>query len=80
MPRSAEVTDAYLRFQAARRIHEACIERLGATYITGSSHEIELAVSALMDASQSIADRQRDLIFAQMYQDGIDPITRRSFR
>jgi hypothetical protein len=79
MPRSAEVTDAYLRLQSARRVHEACLCRLEAAYITGSPHEIELAVSAVLDASQSIADRLRDQVFAQMYQDGIDPITRRSF-
>jgi hypothetical protein len=77
MPRSTEVADAYLRLQAARRVHEACLCRLEASYIVGSPHEIDLSVSALLDSSRSLADRVRDQIFAQMYHDGIDPITRR---
>ena len=65
--------------QAARRVHEASLSRLEATYIVGSPDQVELAVSALVDSSQAIADRLRDLIFAQLIRDGIDPITRRSF-
>ncbi|MEH2517373.1 hypothetical protein V1279_002946 [Bradyrhizobium sp. AZCC 1610] len=79
MPRSPEETDAYLRLQSARRIHEATICRLEAAYINGSPEDVEMATSALLDTSQVIADRLRDLVFAQMYRDGIDPITRRSF-
>jgi hypothetical protein len=79
VPRSAEVTDAHLRFQAARRVHEACLCRLEAAYIVGTPQEVELATSALLDSSQSLADRLRDQVFAQMIQDGIDPISRRSF-
>jgi hypothetical protein len=79
MSRSSEVTDAYLRLQAARRVHDACLQRLEAAYIIGLPHEIELSASGLLDSSQSLADRLRDLVFAQMRQDGIDPITRRSF-
>jgi hypothetical protein len=78
MSRSAEVTEAYLRLQAARRVHESCLCRLEAAYIVGSHLEIDLATSALLDSSQSLADRLRDQVFAQMFQDGIDPITRRS--
>ena len=79
MSRSPEVTDAHLRLQAARRIHEACLCRLEAAYINGTPNDVEMATSALLDTSQTIADRLRDLVFAQMRHDGIDPITRRSF-
>lgn len=76
--RSPDETDAYLRLQAARRVHEACLCRLEAAYINGSANEVELLVSALLDSSQTIADRLRDLVVAQLYRDGIDPMTRRS--
>ncbi|WFU52201.1 hypothetical protein QA639_21070 [Bradyrhizobium pachyrhizi] len=77
MPRNPEVTDAYLRFQAARRVHEACLCRLEASFIVGSPEQVELSISALMDSSQALADRLRDQVFAQLIDDGIDPITRR---
>ncbi|MCS3890498.1 hypothetical protein [Bradyrhizobium elkanii] len=78
MPRSPEVTDAYLRLQAARRVHEACLCRLEASFIVGSPEQVELSISALLDSSQTLADRLRDQVFAQLRDDGIDPITRRS--
>lgn len=78
MPRSPEVTDAYLKFQAARRVHEACLCRLEASFIVGSPEQVELSISALLDSSQTLADRLRDQVFAQLRDDGIDPISRRS--
>jgi hypothetical protein len=74
---NVEVTDAHLRFLAARKVHEACLCRLEAAYIVGSPQDVEMANSALLDASQSLADRLRDQVFAQLAQTGIDPITRR---
>lgn len=78
MPRSPQEIDAYLNLQAARRIHESCIARLEACYIAGTPNQVELATSALLDSSQAIADRLRELVFAQMRNDRIDPNTRRS--
>jgi hypothetical protein len=78
MPRSPAVTDAYLKFQAARRVHEACLCRLEASYVVGTPEQVELSISALLDSSQTLADRLRDQVFAQLMEDGIDPITRRS--
>ena len=66
----------YLALQAARRVHEACICTLEAAYLNGSPHEIDMSTSALLDSSQTIADRLRDLIFAQIFRDGINPVTR----
>jgi hypothetical protein len=74
---NAEVTDAHLRFLAARKVHEGCLCRLEAAYIVGSPEDVELANSALLDSSQSLADRLRDQVFAQLVATGIDPITRR---
>ena len=78
MLRSPAITDAYLKFQAARRVHEACLCRLEASYIVGTPEQVELSISALLDSSQTLADRLRDQVFAQLTEDGIDPITRRA--
>jgi hypothetical protein len=80
MPRNPEITDAYLKFQAARRVHEACLCRLEASFIVGSAEQVELSISALLDSSQTLADRLRDQVFAQLREEGIDPITRRPIR
>lgn len=77
MPSSSDVADAYLKFQAARRVHEACLCRLEASFIVGSPEQVELSISALLDSSQTLADRLRDQVFAQLRDEGIDPITRR---
>jgi hypothetical protein len=77
MPRSPDIADAYLMFQAARRVHEACLCRLEASFINGSAEQVELSISALLDSSQTLADRLRDQVFAQLREAGIDPITRR---
>lgn len=75
---SPDVVDSYLKFQAAKRVHESCLCRLEASYIVGNDEHVRLSISALHDASEGIADRLRELVFAQLYQDGIDPFTRRS--
>jgi hypothetical protein len=77
--RNPEVTAAHLKLQAARRVHESCLCRLEAAFIAGSQREVEMATSALLDTSQSVADQLRELVFAQMRQDRIDPHTRTSF-
>jgi len=76
MSRSQQEVEMYLALQASRRVHEACVCRLEAAYLNGSPNEIEMCTSALLDSSQTIADRLRDLIFAQIFRDGINPVTR----
>jgi hypothetical protein len=74
---NAGITDAHLRFLAARQVHEACLCRLQAAYYVGDPREVELAMNALLDSSQALGDRLRDQVFAQLEQNGIDPFTRR---
>lgn len=77
MQPKADVTDEYLALQAARRVQESCLCRLEAAFIYGSLAEVEMSMSGYMDASETVTDRVRDLVFAQMRKDGIDPVTRR---
>lgn len=79
MSHSPALTEAYLRMQAARKIHEGCLCRLEAAYYAGIPAEIEMSTSGLLDSSQSLADRLGELVFAAIQNDRIDPVTRRSF-
>jgi len=60
--------------------HEACLLQIGGILQSSALlTRLSCPLSALLDSSQSLADRVRDQIFAQMYHDGIDPITSNPF-
>jgi hypothetical protein len=62
-------------------VQVSTLERFRATLLAGASpHEIELARSAYLSASEVVLDRAQDLLYAKMREDGIDPFTRRPFR
>jgi hypothetical protein len=57
------------------------LERFRSTILNAASpHEIELARSAYLAASEAVADRAQEQLFVQIREDGIDPFTRRPIR
>jgi hypothetical protein len=75
-----EITDAYLRLMGARRVLESNLSRVESAFICASPAEIEMAIAAYHSAGEVVIDRLREQVFAQLRDDGIDPITRRRFR
>jgi hypothetical protein len=79
--RSVAGADAHLNLHAAIHVQISTLERFKAAVLSAASpHEIELARSAYLSAAEAVLDRQQDVLFHQMREDGIDPITRRPLR
>jgi hypothetical protein len=79
--RSQQGADAHLNLHAAINVQVAALHRFQATVLSASSpHEIEMARSAYLAAAEAVLDRQQDVLFVQMREDGIDPHTRRPLR
>lgn len=78
---SNEGAQAHLNVHASLQVQASCLSRFMATVLAAASpHEIELARSAYLSASEAVLDRAQDQLFVQMREDGIDPHTRRPIR
>jgi hypothetical protein len=78
---SAPGAEAHLNLHAAFHVQSSTLARFQAAVLAAASpHEIELARSAYLSASDAVLDRAQDLLYAKMREDGIDPFTRRPLR
>jgi len=79
--RSPQGAQAHLNLHAALQVQVSTLYRFHAAVLSGASpHEIELARSAYLAASEAVLDRSQDQLNVQMREDGIDPFTRRPIR
>jgi hypothetical protein len=79
--RSQEGADAYLNMHSALHVQTSTLARFQAAVLAGASpHEIDLARSAYLAASEAVLDRVHHQMNVQMREDGIDPFTRRVSR
>jgi hypothetical protein len=66
---------------AALHVQTSTLARFQAAILSGASpHEMDLARSAYLAASEAVLDRVHHQLNIQMREDGIDPFTRRPIR
>jgi hypothetical protein len=70
-----------LNLHAAFHVQSSTLARFQAAVLAAASpHEIDLARSAYLAACEAVSDRAQEVLYVRMWEDGIDPHTRRPLR